>query len=121
MSALRLLLLLIILTAIYAIGLSVLAFHGYSMRPESTSLLWGFEFQTLLSIWVRMDRRHRNLSLPFEFDAFVFFGWPVVVPYYLYRTRGKRGLAVTAAVYTLYVAPEVISGITSAIVRLTVL
>jgi hypothetical protein len=56
------------------------------------------------------------VSLPFEFDAFVFFGWPVVVPYYLYRTRGGRGLIVTAAVYTLYVIPEVIS----AIIRLTV-
>jgi len=117
-SALRLLLLLAILTAIYAIGLSVLASHGYSARSESTSLLWGFEFQALLSIWVRRDRRHRNLSLPFEFDAFVFFGWPVVVPYYLYRTRGKRGLVVTAAVYTLYVAPVVISVIASTIVRL---
>jgi len=106
------------LTAIYAIGLSVLASHGYSARSESTSLLWGFEFQALLSIWERRDRRHRNLSLPFEFDAFVFFGWPVVVPYYLYRTRGKRGLVVTAAVYTLYVAPVVISVIASTIVRL---
>jgi hypothetical protein len=118
-SALRLLLFLVIMTAIYAIGLSVLASHGYTARPESTALLWGFEFQTLLSIWVRIDRRHRNLNLPFEFDAFVFFGWPVVVPYYLYRTRGKRGLVVTAAVCTLYVAPVAISVIASVIVRLT--
>ena len=120
MSGLRLLLLLVILTATYAIGLSVLASHGYSGSPESTSSLWGFEFQTLLSIWVRLDRRHRDLGLPFEFDAFVFFGWPVVVPYYLYRTRGKRGLVVIAAVYTLYVAPVVISSIISTFVRLTV-
>ena len=120
MSALRLLLLLVILTAIYAVGLSVLASHGYTARPESTALLWGFEFQTLLSIWVRIDRKQRNLSLPFEFDAFVFFGWPVAVPYYLYRTRGKRGLVVAAAVYTLYVTPAVISATASVIVRLTV-
>ena len=116
MSALRILLLLFILTAIYATGLSVLASHGYATRPEATALLWSFEFQILLAIWVRMDRRRRNVSLPFEFDAFVFFGWPVVVPYYLYRTRGWRGLIVIAAVYMLYVTPEVIS----TIVRLAV-
>jgi hypothetical protein len=115
-SVLRLLLPLVILTAIYAIGLSVLASHGHAAHPEATALLWSFEFQVLLAIWVRMDRRRRNVSLPFEFDAFVFFVWPVVVPYYLYRTRSGRGLIVTAAVYTLYVIPEVIS----AIIRLTV-
>jgi hypothetical protein len=71
--------------------------------------LWGLEFQALLAVWVRMDRRRRNMSLPFEFDAFVFFAWPVAFPYYLYRTRHKQGLAVTAAVYTLYFAPAVIS------------
>ena len=120
MSTLRLLLLLVLLTAIYAVGLSVLASHGYSARPQATSLLWGFEFQALLAIWVRMDRRRRNLSLPFEFDAFVFFFWPLVVPYYLYRTRGKRGVLVTAAVYALYVTPAVISGIASTIVRVAV-
>lgn len=116
MSALRLLLLLAILTAIYATGLSILGSHGYAARPEAAALLRGFEFQVLLAIWVRMDRRHRTLSLPFEFDAFVFFGWPVVVPYYLYRTRGGRGVMITVAIYSLYVAPEVVS----TIVRLTV-
>ena len=117
MSALRLLLLLVILTAIYVIGLSVLASHGLTARPETTAVLWALEFQVLLAIWVRMDRRHRNVSLPFEFDAFVFFGWPVVVPYYMYRTRGKRGVFVTAAIFTLYVAPVVFSAVVSTIAR----
>jgi hypothetical protein len=63
------------LTAIYAIGLWVLASHGLAARPEAIALLWSFEFQLLLAIWVRMDRRRRNVSLPFEFDTFVFFGW----------------------------------------------
>ena len=120
MSALRLLLLLFILTAIYSIGLSILAFHRGPERAGTAALLWSLEFQTLLAVWVRMDRRRRNMSLPFEFDAFVFFGWPVAVPYYLYRTRGKRGVFVTAAIYTFYVTPAVISAIASTMVRLTV-
>ena len=111
MSSLRLLLVLIILTAIYTIGLSILSFHGGPDRAETTALLWTIEFQTLLAVWVRMDRRRRNVSLPFEFDAFVFFGWPVALPYYLYRTRRRRGLVVTVAVYILEVAPAVISSI----------
>jgi hypothetical protein len=109
---------LIILTAVFAIGLSILVVHGSSLRPQATEVLWTFEFRTLLAIWVRMDRNNRSLSLPFEFDAFVFFAWPVAVPYYLYRIRGWRGLFLSAAIYGLYVTPEVIAAIVAASVRL---
>jgi hypothetical protein len=118
LSAFRLLLFLLVLTAIYSIGLSVLAFHGYPVRPKSTALLWSLAFPMLLAIWVRMDRRSRNLNVPFEFDAFVFFAWPVALPYYLYRIRGKRGLLIVAAVYALYISPMVLFAIVSTIVRL---
>jgi len=107
-----------ILSVIYAIGLSVLAYHGYPMRPEASALLWGLEFQTLLATWVRLDRRYRDLGLPFEFEAFVFFAWPVAAPYYLYRTRGMRGLAVTAAVYVFYIVPTVVSVTVPVVARL---
>ena len=118
LSALRLLVVLLILSAIYSIGLAALASHGYSTRPEASALLWGLEFQALLAIWVRIDRSLRKSSLPFEFEAFVFFAWPVAAPYYLYRTRGKQGLLVMVAVYALYVAPMVIFAVVSTIARL---
>jgi hypothetical protein len=121
MSVARLLLLLMVLTVIYSAGLSVLASHGRAAPPEASALLWGIEFQTLLAAWVWMDRRQRMLSLPFEFDAFVFFGWPLFLPYYLYRTRGKQGLAFSVAVCALYVCPAVISAIVATIVRLSIL
>ena len=118
LPALRLLLVLFILSTIYGIGLAELAFHGYPTRPQATALLWSLAFPTLLAIWVRMDRRGRKLGLPFEFEAFVFFGWPLVVPYYLYRTRGTRGLIIMAAIYGLYLAPMVVLAIVSTVARL---
>jgi hypothetical protein len=118
LSALRLLLFLLILTAIYSIGLAVLASHGYRPDQQTTVLLWSLEFPTSLAIWVRLDRRNRNLNLPFEFDAFVFFGWPLFLPYYLYRTRGKMGLIIMATVYTLYILPDLMLAIVSTIARL---
>src|SRR5882672_4784879 len=113
LSALRLLLFLLILSAIYALGLVALATHGYPARPEATALVWSLEFPTFLEIWVRIDRTRRNLNLPFELDAFVFFGWPVALPYYLYRTRSKTGLIMVAAIYALYLAPMVTLAIVS--------
>jgi len=47
---------------------------------------------------LRSDRKARNFSVPFEFDAFVFFAWPLVLPWYFYRSRGKRGLLYVTAV-----------------------
>ena len=118
LSALRLLLFLFILSGIYATGLAALASHGYPARPEATALLWSLEFPTLVAAWVRTDRRRRILGLPFEFEAFVFFGWPVALPYYLYRTRGKTGLITAAAVYGLYLAPRAIFVVVSTTARL---
>ena len=55
------------------------------------------------------DRRKRGLRVPHEFDTFVFFAWPAVVPYYLYRSRGRRGLLLGAGIWALYIAPYVTS------------
>ena len=96
---------LVALTAIFAVGLSVLVLHGLD-GPETTQLLWRFEFSLILALWVRADRQVRGFSVPFEFDAFVFFGWPIVVPYYLYRTRGGRGLLLAAGIWGLQIVPS---------------
>jgi hypothetical protein len=59
--------------------------------------------------WVHFDRRTHHLSLPFEFDAFVFFAWPIALPYYLYKTRGVRGFFLAAPIMALLLLPYVIS------------
>src|SRR5438128_933380 len=49
-----------------------------------------FAFPIILSSWVASDARARCQSLYYDFDTFIFFAWPVVLPYYLFRTRGVR-------------------------------
>ena len=98
----------------FTVGRSFLAVHGLG-APGAVELLWTFEFRIVLAWWVRVDRQIQGFSAPFEFDAFVFFAWPFIVPYYLYRTRGGRGLFVVAGVYGLYLMPY----LTAQIVRIT--
>jgi len=88
---------LVALAAIFAAGLSVFAARGVA-ASRSTELLWSFEFQLILALWVLADRRNRGFSVPYEFDTFVFFAWPAVVPYYLYRSRGRGGLFLGAGI-----------------------
>jgi hypothetical protein len=89
-----------VLAALFALWRSLLSVSPVSVRAK---MLWDFEFRTILALWVYVDRQALGFRSPYyEFDTFVFFAWPFVLPYYLYRTRGALGLAYTTAVYALY-------------------
>jgi hypothetical protein len=104
---------LLTVTAIYTAGRSILAFHGLIHSPEA-GLFWSFGFNIILAGWVYFDRRAREFSVPFEFDAFMFFAWIFLLPYYLYRTRGRRGLLLLAGIYGLAVIPDLAAAIVHA-------
>jgi hypothetical protein len=74
------------LMLLFAGGRSFLAVRGLAL-PRETELLCSFEFRLILALWVSFDRRTRDLIVPFEFDALVFFAWPFVLPWYLHRAR----------------------------------
>ena len=95
-----------VLTLISAIARSILALHHLSLPAES-QLLYDLSWQALLACCVHFDRRSRLLRLPFEFDAFVFFAWPFVVPYYLHKTRGGPGWLLVLAMFALFALPYI--------------
>ena len=99
---------LILLTLIFTVASSVFARDNVTV-PEESKRLWSFSMQLVVVCWVYLDRRTRCFSLPYEFDAFVFFAWPVFLPYYMYRSRGARGLLLTTFVYALVVIPNIVA------------
>jgi hypothetical protein len=99
---------LILLTGIWTVGRAVLALHAHRMPGESAALESVFQ-QLLLAMWVYLDRQGRQIKLPFEFDAFVFFAWPVALPYYLVKSRGARGLLFILLCFFLLVFPSLTS------------
>jgi len=100
-------------TAIFAIGQWRCGAHGLAPSREAV-LLSSFLFRLILSWWVFADRRARRFAAPFEFEAFVFFAWPLLVPYYLYKTRGGRGLVLFAGIWVLDLIPFVAADIARA-------
>jgi hypothetical protein len=77
--------------------------------PRNTSQMWAFVFGVLVAWWVYSDRRARGIGMPYEFEAFVVFLWPIVLPYYLYRTRGWTGLLLGGGFWLLFLAPTILS------------
>jgi hypothetical protein len=49
-------------------------------------------FALFITIWVVTDSKRRHRTLSFRFTALTFFLWLIIVPLYLYRTRGFRAL-----------------------------
>jgi len=100
------------IAALVAIESAWFAYVGEDL-PAHTMRIWPFMFGLLLAWWVYSDRRARGLGMPFEFEAFVLFLWPIVLPYYLYRTRGWWGLLLGAGCWLLYLIPVLASAIVS--------
>jgi hypothetical protein len=49
--------------------------------------------------WVSRDRRGHAYPVPFEYDAFMLAAWPILLPHYLVRTRGREGAMLTIWLY----------------------
>jgi len=83
---------------------------------RQTEFVWRLGSAYLVAWWVSRDRRTRSLAAPFEFDAFVFFAWFLVLPYYFVRTRGPQGLWVAFGFFLILLLPYFASGLTDALV-----
>jgi len=58
--------------------------------PERAELASSVALPLVLASWVMADARKRSRQLCYDYDSFVYFAWPVVVPVYLFQTRGIR-------------------------------
>ena len=58
--------------------------------PKQAELASRVAFPLIMASWVMADARKRGRRLCYDYDSFVFFAWPVILPVYLFQTRGAR-------------------------------
>jgi hypothetical protein len=83
--------------------------------PSNAELVSSFVLPLLLTFWVTTDARIRQRSLCYDFDTFVFFGWPVLIPVYLFQTRGVRAFLTLLFFSAIWIFAWIVSVIASAI------
>ena len=72
----------------FAYGLATGVTPGRPRLTPHADFVLSITFPFLLAFWVTTDARARHRVLCYDFDTFVYFGWPVVIPIYLFQTRG---------------------------------
>ncbi len=65
-----------------------------------TEIAWFIVFSLLLTFWLNSEPGSRSLG--FDWPAWFFIFWPLVLPYYFFKTRGWEGLILYVGVGTLY-------------------
>jgi hypothetical protein len=81
---------------VIAIGIAAgLAPDGGTLSSK-VDYLSRIAFSFILASWLIADARKRRQRLCYDYDTFAFFAWPVVLPVYLFRTRGMRAFLTTA-------------------------
>src|SRR5262249_27973065 len=86
-----------VLLAAWGLVLVPLLLLGSYAHARSTAVsfrLWAVGWAMLVAYWVHVDMRNTKHWPCFEYGAFVFWGWPIVLPLYLWQTRRRRALAV---------------------------
>jgi hypothetical protein len=68
-----------------------------SVAPlDGVNVLWSLGMGILVVWWVRTDTHPSKYSPCFDYGTFMMAWWPVLLPHYLVRTRGFKGLLIYA-------------------------
>jgi hypothetical protein len=82
----------ILLTFFFFVTAVYLAVHASSGVETSVGATFAerVALPVILASWVASDARTSRRGLCYDFDTFIFFAWPIALPYYLFHTRGVR-------------------------------
>src|SRR6266850_8300944 len=64
---------------------------------DFVGLLW------IMGWWLLTDSRKRGVAWVYDIGFFLSIAWVIVMPYYLLRTRGKKGVLLIVGFFTIYI------------------
>lgn len=65
--------------------------------PPAFGTLYPLALLWAAGLWLRADGRERGVRWVLDMGLFLYIAWPFLMPYYLFKTRGARGLVLVAA------------------------
>jgi hypothetical protein len=71
--------------------------------PEGITLIYAVGLLWATGWWLRTDSRRRGVLSVYDLGFFLYLAWPIVMPYYLLKTRGWNGLLVMLGFVGAYI------------------
>src|SRR5947207_218276 len=84
--------------------------------PAAVTLLFTVGLLWAVGWWLRTDSRRRGALSVYDLGFFLYLAWPIVMPYYLIKTRGAKGLLVILGFVAAYVGAAIIGMVLSVLV-----
>jgi hypothetical protein len=88
-----------------ATGIHLVSRHE---APPIFQLIYIFGFLWIIGWWLKRDSRKQGVSLVFDTGLFLYVAWPVIMPYYLLKTRGAKGLITILGFLGVYLGGTII-------------
>ena len=85
---------------------AVYTLAGIEPAPIMTLVLT-FASPILVILWLQKDADRRGIGLVLDFGLFVWIAWPVILPWYAFRSRGRRGWRLLLGLMVLIFAPYI--------------
>ena len=93
------------LTAAFCSLVAVL-YAAITVEPAPILLLFiSFAPLTAVCLWLQKDARHAGIGGIQDWGFFLWLFWPVVIPWYAFKTRGLSGWRLAAGLLGLAAAP----------------
>ncbi len=83
---------------------AVLGFREFDIS-NTLYTTWFFVFSVAIAYWANADAINKNELWGLDWPFYAFMFWPIVIPYYLCKTRGIDGLIQFLGFVTIYLAP----------------
>ncbi len=84
--------------------------------PAAFALLHWAAQLWIIGWWLGTDSRKRGVLLVYDVGFFLCIAWPIVMPYYLVKTRGAKGLLVILGFIGAYAGAAIVGIILSVLV-----
>lgn len=107
-----------VLVILTFIVLSQIAFGIYAAKDIEPSGSFTFLYYIILicliGYWLQKDSRKYHISWVFDMGFFLYLAWPLIMPYYLFKTRGpKKGGSIILGFIGVYLGAYFVGGLIS--------
>jgi hypothetical protein len=69
-------------------------------------------------LWLQRDAQRTGVGAVHDWGYFLLLAWPVIIPWYAFKTRGVKGWRLMAALFGLIATPYISALLTAVVVRL---